>query len=298
MKPLRPILATVSALSLLAAPATLAAQDAEETVDMAEGAPAGEMAGEEYSDDKMAEAMAMLGQMFPAEPLTPEQEARLPQAARIINRMIPEGTMGEMMGSMFDNVLGPIMQLADAPAMAALSKGTGLPAYALDLDPEAAAEAALLFDPAYAERHAREAAVMPEMMRDMMTAMEPTMRKAMSELYAFHFTDAELDGIEAFFQTDIGTAYARKSFTLSSDPRIISASMEAMPAMMQSFAAMEQKIAAASEGLPPRRNFAELTPAEQAKVAELTGYSVEEIQAEAANSDDALEAEDLAAESD
>ena len=144
MKPLRLILASVSALSLLAAPATLAAQDAEETVDMAEGAPADEMAGEEYSHDKMAEAMAMLGQMFPAEPLTPEQEARLPQAARIINRMIPEGTMGEMMGSMFDNLLGPVMKLADAPAMAALSKGTGLPAYALDLDPEAAAEASLM----------------------------------------------------------------------------------------------------------------------------------------------------------
>lgn len=273
---MRRIAMVLAATAAFCTPAHLAAQDE----------PPAATVGERLPDDEMEQAMAMLGTMFPAEPLTAEQQDRLPQAKRIIERMIPEGTMAEMMGSIFDNLLGPIMNLADAPATSALSKGTGLPSYGLDLGPEAAAEAALLFDPAYAERHAREAAVMPALMRDMMAAMEPTMRKAMSELYAIHFTPAELDGIEAFFQTDVGASYARKSFTLSSDPRIISASMEAMPAIMGTLATMEDKLAAASQGLPPRRSFAELSPAEQAKVADLTGYSVEEILAQLANSED------------
>ncbi len=261
-------LAPLAGCALLAAPATLAAQD-EAPVETAAEAPS--------ADAEIERTMAMLGSMFPAEPLTPEQESRLPQAQRIIARIIPEGSMGELMGGMFDQMLGPIMKMGEAPATEVVSKGTGLPAYALNMEPEKAAEAALLFDPAYAERSQREAAILPGVMRDMMAAMEPTMIKAMSELYAIHFTAAELDGIETFFQTDIGAAYARKSFTLSSDPRIISATMEAMPAMMDSFAKMEAMLAAAGEGLPAKRGFADLSPAEQARVAELTGYTVEEI---------------------
>ena len=47
-------------------------------------------------------AMAQLSGMFTVDPLTDEQQERLPQAARIIDRMIPEGTLPEMMGSMFE----------------------------------------------------------------------------------------------------------------------------------------------------------------------------------------------------
>ena len=264
-------LAPLAGCALISAPPALAAQ--------AQDAAPAEISA---IDEELDQAMAMLGGMFPAEPLTAEQEARLPQAQRIIARIIPPGTMGEMMGGMMDQMLGPIMKLAEAPATAVVSKGTGLPDYALTMEPEQAAEAARLFDPAYAERHEREAAILPVMMRDLMSAMEPTMVKAMSELYAIHFTQAELTGIETFFQTDIGAAYARKSFTLSSDPRILSATMEAMPVMMEAFAGMEAKLAAAGEGLPAKRSFADLTPAEQARVAELIGYTVEEIAEEAA----------------
>ena len=279
MKRFKFVPALVGGLLLAASPAAVAAQEAQD-------APTAEAA--------MDETMAALRGMFPAEPLTAEQQARLPQAQRIIARIIPPGTMGEMMSGMFDQMLGPIMKMADAPAADVVSKGTGLPAYALATDPEKVAEAALLFDPAYVERHQREAAIMPGVMRDVMTAMEPTMIKAMSELYAIHFTEAELTGIETFFQTEIGAAYARKSFTLSTDPRIISASMEAMPAMMGAFADMEKKIAAASADLPPKRSFADLTPAEQARVAKLTGYTVEEIAEEFAKT--TLTPDELASE--
>jgi len=119
---------------------------------------------------------------------------------------------------------------------------------------------------------------MPTMMREMMTVMEPTMRKAMSELYAINFSQKELDDIEAFFQTDSGTAYARKSFTMSSDPRILAASMESLPQMMGAIGEMEKKIAAAGADLPAKRSFADLSQADKAKIATLTGYSVEQIE--------------------
>lgn len=274
----RMILSAAGLAALTLASAPLAAQASDEQVDLAADATVAE-------DDEMQQTMAMLGSMFPVEPLTAEQNVRLPQARRIIDRMIPEGALGEMMGSMFDKMLGPIMAAADAPAARVVAEGIGAGAETLDLSPEQAAEVAALFDPVYAERHERESALLPGLMRDMMTVMEPTMRKAMSELYAINFSQRELDDIEAFFQTESGTSYARKSFTMSSDPRIISATMEAMPQMMGAFASMEEKIAQASADLPAKRSFADLSAAEQARVAELTGYSADAIEAMLAGSD-------------
>ncbi|PLK22822.1 hypothetical protein C0V72_12775 [Porphyrobacter sp. TH134] len=253
--------AGLCALTLV--PAPLAAQDS----------------GTSAATEEMDQVMAMLGGMFPAEPLTAEQETRLPQAQRIIGRMIPEGTLSELMGSMFDKMLGPIMQAGGSPATATVTRATGLSSFDLDLTPEQTEELASLFDPAWAERQKREMALFPGVMATMMDAMEPGMRKAMSELYAINFTQQELDEIEAFFLTPTGTSYARKSFTMSSDPRVLSASMEAMPALMSTIGSLEQKAAEATADLPPTRGFADLTAAEQAKVAEVTGISVEEIRA-------------------
>jgi hypothetical protein len=267
---IRRLFITAASLSALAlAPQPLAAQDEGAETAASEDTSAG---------DPMADAMGMLGAMFPAEPLTAEQEARLPQATRIITRMIPEGTLGEMMGGMFDKFMGPMTAALDAPANAAVQQGIGISPSSLGLSEEQAAEIAALLDPAYAERHKREMAVMPAMMRDMMTIMEPTMRKAMSELYAIHFSQEELDDIEAFFVTESGAAYARKSFTMSSDPRIISASMEAMPQIMGAIGDIEKKIAAASADLPPKRSFADLPDAEKGQIAKLTGLSIAEIE--------------------
>ncbi len=262
--------AGLAALALV--PQSLAAQSAHDDV-------ATQDAGEV---DPMQEAMDQIGAMFPVEPLTAEQQARLPQATRIITRMIPDGTMGEMMGTMFDKLLGPLMTATDAPAFPVVEKGIGISPADIGLSQAQAEEIAALLDPAYTERHAREMAVMPTILRDMMTLMEPGMRKAMSELYAVHFSQKELDDIETFFQTESGTAYARKSFTMSSDPRIVGATLESMPQLMGAFAEMEKKIAAASADLPPKRSFADLPKADKAKIAKLTGYSVKEIEQMAA----------------
>lgn len=271
---LRFLLASCAGLSLASAPVTLAAQDAE--------APAGEVmvddpaAGDE--PDTMEQAMAMLGAMFPAEPLTAEQQARLPAAQGLIAKIIPEGTMGEMIDKMMGGVLGPIMAAAPDGATTTLAKQIGTEPYALDLTEEQAGELASLFDPAWAERQKRELAAFPIIMKEMVTLMEPGMRKAMSELYAIRFSATELAEIDAFFSTGTGGRYARESFLMASDPRIMASTMEALPALMGSIGDIEKRMAESTADLPAKRAFAELTAAEKAKVAEMTGITVEEIE--------------------
>ena len=226
---------------------------------------------------ELEQAMAALGEMFPTEPLTPEQEARLPLAERIVAQMIPEGTMGEIFSSVFDEMLQPMMQMGGDPSALTVSKGIGVTPFELEREAEQAQDIAALFDPAWDVRQERELAVFPQVMAEMMTLMEPGIRKAMSELYAIRFDDQELIDIEAFFSTDTGTKYARESFVMASDPRMMGASMDALPLIMNSMADLEAKMAEAVEGLPPVRSYDELSDEERAKVIAATGFTDEEI---------------------
>lgn len=284
----------VFALALCAAP--LAAQETppEEGVDLAAEGETGEW---NANADPLRQAMAQVEEMFPREPLTPEQEARLPAAERIVAAMIPEGTMGDIMGRMMDDLVRPMMEMGPSPARATAARGLGMAAFELDLDDAEAAELAALFDPAWRDRQEREMAVIPQVMREMMTVMEPPMRKAMSELYAIRFSAAELAEIEAFFSTPTGRRYASESFVMASDPRMIGASMEALPALMASIEDIEARIAEATGDLPERRAYEELDAAERERVRALTGLSEADIRAKlAAPSGDAGEGIGAAAE--
>ncbi len=237
---------------------------------------------DEPSAEEMEQIFSGLAEGIAAEPLTAEQEARLPQATRIVGMMVPEGTLAELMGSMFDEVLSPIADAAGGPAISTVVQGTGLTTLDIDLDAAQATELATLFDPAWKERREIEMRIFPQVMTEVMTAMEPAMRKAMSELYAINFNSTELSEIEAFFSTETGANFARKSFTMSSDPRVVSASMEVMPQLMGALTGMEQRMADATADLPEKRRFPDLSAEEKARIAEVTGYSIEEIEANTA----------------
>ncbi len=225
------------------------------------------------------EVFAALAEMFQAEPLTAEQSNRLPLAREIVEKMIPEGTLGEMMGSMFDGMLAPVMEMATAAPRGDVAKQLGVSSSELEMSDEELAELADILDPVRETRNERMAQVMPQMMANVMQVMEPPMRKAMSEAYAVYFTDRELVDIDAFFSTDSGLAFARKSFTMSSDPRIIAGTMEAMPEMMAAFGEMETSMKEATADLPEPRSWADLGSAERARVSELTGIAEGELAA-------------------
>ncbi|MGB3739635.1 MAG: DUF2059 domain-containing protein [Pontixanthobacter sp.] len=225
----------------------------------------------------------VMSEMFPVEPLTAEQEARLPLAREVVGRIMPDGAMAEMMDAMMGGMLRPMREMGAEACVVRVANALGLYGETLEMDEDAAAEALAILDPSWEERQRIEMETMPGMMSEMMTTMEPVMKKAMSELYAVHFTGNELNGINAFFKTETGASYARKSFTLASDPRLISASMEAMPLMMEAFASMEERMEAATGKLPEPRFYADLTPAQKERLAQLTGMSVEKLDAGSAD---------------
>lgn len=226
--------------------------------------------------DKQSEAIAMIAQMFPAEPLTPEQQARLPLASSLIERIMPDGTMDEMMGSMFDGMLGPIMDMADQ-AGPSLSTFIGYDETELELGDEAVAEIAAIIDPQWRERQRRTMDMTKIMMSQLMTAMEPAMKRGMAEAYAANFSSAELEGIAAFFSTDIGATFARKSYQLSSDPRIMHAAMSELPKMFATFEEMGKKMKAEMADLPEKKGYDALDASERQRILSLTGISEEDL---------------------
>jgi hypothetical protein len=241
------------------------------------------VAAQEGAEDE--DMFAAMMSMFAPEPLTAEQQARLPAAEAIVAKIVPPGTMGEIMSSMMGGMLGPIMDMALQPSSAEAAKQLGLESEALELDSEQSAEVLALLDPVWRERQERTLAATQSAVGRMMTAIEPAMRDAMSQLYAINFDGRELADIDAFFSTDSGAAFARKSFTMASDPRMMGAMMQSMPQMMGSFAEMEADMAAAVADLPPARTFADLDAAQLARLAELTGLdhaAIEEGMARAA----------------
>jgi hypothetical protein len=204
--------------------------------------------------------------------------------------------MGEMMNSLFSGMLGPLMEMGAQPSNAEAAKKLGLDPLDLELDSEQSAEVLALLDPAWKEREERTLAATKVAMTKLMTAMEPAMRDAMAQLYAINFNESELVDIDAFFSTPSGAAYARKSFTMASDPRMMGAMMQSMPEMMGSFAEMEADMAAAVADLPPARTFADLDAAQLARLSELTGLdhaAIEQGMARAAAGEDGESFEDF-----
>jgi len=248
-------------------------------------------------DDAADEAaLAAVMGMFKAEPLTAAEESRLPMATEVVAKMIPPGSLGEMMGSLFDGFLKPIMGMDLEPSAANVAEQLGVAAYDITIEEGDSAEALAILDPVWTKRKQIERDMIPALMTQMMTAIEPPMRNAMSEVYAVHFTAEELNDINAFFGTTSGANFARKSFTISSDPRLIGSMMESMPLIMSTIADIEQQIEGATADLPPVRGFDELDPAERARLSELVGVSEAELKALMADAEDvAVEAVEAAA---
>ncbi len=224
----------------------------------------------------MADAMAGFAELYPAEPLTAEQEARLPTARRVVSYFMPEGAMVEMMDSMFGGIIAPLAE-TEINAGSALEAALGHMVSSGDMEEADVIATLAIVDPDWESRNAAEAEAIGQMMTRMAEVMEPMMREVTSELYAIYFTQAQLEDIEVFFRTETGAAYARSSWQMSSDPRIMSRmfSNEAMWQEMFNIEEMEAEMEAVSAS----RTYEELSSAERSRVLELTGLTDEELRA-------------------
>ena len=102
-------------------------------------------------------------------------------------------------------------------------------------------------------------------------AVEPPVRAGLAKAYAVRFDEAQLADISTFFATPTGGEFARQSMALFADPQVMGATMEAMPEMIGSFTEMETAMEAALESLPAERDYADLSMAQRARMADLLG---------------------------
>ena len=236
--------------------------------------PAAAQEDPEHSESAMSpgdldEFAGMMAGLFQTEPLTEEQNARLPAAQAVVGEMMPDGFYGEMMAGMMDKMLRPMLTMFSQPEFVLGARLT-VDAEAIEALEEAEqAELTAMLDPAYQARGDAMVAVLTSRMGGMFTAMEGPMREGLSKAYAVRFDDAQLADIAAFFAAPTGGEYARESMALFADPQVMQASMQALPAMMSGFGDIESAMREAMEALPAERGYGDLTEAQRERMAEL-----------------------------
>ena len=236
--------------------------------------PAAAQEDPEHSENAMSpgdldEFAGMMAGLFQTEPLTEEQNARLPAAQAVVGEMMPDGFYGEMMAGMMDKMLRPMLTMFSQPEFV-LGARLAVDAETIEaLEEGEQAELTAMLDPAYEARGDAMVAVLTSRMGGMFTAMEGPMREGLSKAYAVRFDDAQLADIAAFFATPTGGEYARESMALFADPQVMQASMQALPAMMSGFGDIESAMREAMAALPAERGYGDLTEAQRERMAEL-----------------------------
>ena len=236
--------------------------------------PAASQEDLEHSESAMSpgdldEFAGMMAGLFQTEPLTEEQNARLPAAQAVVGEMMPDGFYGEMMAGMMDKMLRPMLTMFSQPEFVLGARLTVDAETIEALEEGEQAELTAMLDPAYEARGDAMVAVLTSRMGGMFTAMEGPMREGLSKAYAVRFDDAQLADIAAFFATPTGGEYARESMALFADPQVMQASMQALPAMMSGFGDIESAMREAMEALPAERGYGDLTEAQRERMAEL-----------------------------
>ena len=231
----------------------------------------------EPSPAELQQFMGMLGGLFQAEPLTAEQESRLPAATAVVAMMMPEGFYGEMMGDMMDKMMRPMMAMFSSPDFLLASRiAAGEDALSAMGDAEKAELLAML-DPAYDRRVDVIIGTLTANMAEMFVVLEPPMREGLSKAYAVRFDGAQLGDIAGFFATPTGGQFARESMALFADPQVMQATMQALPQMMGSIGNMESAMKEAMESLPAERGLDDLSDAEKARMAQLLGVGISDL---------------------
>jgi hypothetical protein len=268
-------------------------------------ASAQEEADDDFSSsqsDDGAEALAAMGGLFgsmfgEAEPLTAEQEARVPAADKVVAKLFPPGSYAKMM----DETMAPMMegvmsQFAGTPELT-VAQLTGIEATELSgIEQDRLAEVVQMLDPAAQDRNNAIAKASTDMVTNVMNAIEPAYRAGLTRAYAKRFTVEELSDLSAYFATPVGSKYAAESFLIYADPQVMESMNQMMPAMFEMMPKMLEEIGEITVNFPQPRTFSSLSAAEKARVAQILGRSEAElIASEPVAYEDGVEAIDIEA---
>ncbi len=248
------------------------------------------VAAQETAPDNLSGMAAMMGEMFKAEPLTEEQQARVPQAELVVAQVFPAGTyrkmMDQMMGPMMDGLMGSFQQMP----VADLARLGGMEQSELAAMGDATlGEMSAIIDPAYQERNRVIAQVSIDMATGLMDRIEPSYRAGLARAFATRFSGEELAELQRMFSTPVGARYASESMLIYADPQVMAAMNEMMPAMLEMMPQMIDDMQTRTAHLPPTRRIEDLNEAELERLAALFGVPANEL-AERAKAIDAAEA--------
>lgn len=184
----------------------------------------------------------------------PVDPVRLKLAEQTVAKLIPPGTYQKMMKDMMDTMAGGMvdqMMGIDAATMAGMA--------GVEADSEAAeaakgktmAEIMAEMDPNFKERMDITMKVMFSEMGDLMSAMEPIVREALSKIYARKYSAQELADMNSFFAMPSGAAFAGNFMATFTDKEMMDASFGMMPKVIEAMPAIMKKVEAATAHLPP-----------------------------------------------
>jgi hypothetical protein len=277
MKKLLAALALPLALGILSAPVH-AQDDASDSEWDASDAGDADETGDLDAMDDLAGMGALFAQMFQARPLDEAEEARLPLATSVVAKVFPEETYAQMMRDTISPMFSGFGAMALEDEAGDLRRATGLSAETVDaMSAEDVTAALAIIDPEREQRLGQlEEAIMPAITA-MVSAIEPSYRAGLARAYAQRFTQEELAAVDAFFATPAGTRYAAQSTLVFTDPQVMAASMEAMPAMFEQAPELFSGEENPFEDVAQARVAADLSSEEQAQLATLMGVSVDDL---------------------
>lgn len=214
--------------------------------------------------------------LFPTDPLTPEEEARLPAAQVLTDLILPPGTYGAKMAKSLQTTMQPLLRLATLSSVDTtfVAEQLGLPEEQWTAVPRRTKlDLARMLDPAFGARARAGFAALSAAMEPALATIEPSMRQAITEIHAQRFTEAQMADIAAFFATPTGSIYAEEWLGAMMDPRMTAVSMEAMPRMFTFITQAQQQMEGAMEPFGERGRYADLPDAQRDEVAALLGMT-------------------------
>jgi len=214
----------------------------------------------------------------PAPSASPADNARLAAARVTVDHIFPAGTYAKLMGAPMDKLMDGIMGGVGQMPLREIAQMGGTDADSLaKLDKTTINDIMDIYDPAF---HQRTTAMMHVMMGEMGTLMsqiEPSVRDGLAEAYAARFTAEQLADMNRFFASPSGHAYASNALLIQMDPAVMAKMQGFMPLMMKALPDIMKKVAAANAALPKPRTWADMTPAQHQRLAQLLGVSQEKL---------------------
>ncbi len=183
----------------------------------------------------------------------PVDSGRLAAAAATVDYLFPLGTYERMMRGTMDKVMDSMLSSLGAMNMDDLAGANAVEQDAVPEEdaPQTLADFSRAADPHFDERMRISTRVMMDEMVILMTAMEPAIRDALTNIYARKFTVDQLHEMNKFFATETGSAFARDYMMVFVDPEMMESMMGMVPEMMQAMPAIMQKVEEATAHLPP-----------------------------------------------